>query len=126
MSEASGSTNNRLGMGQRRRATVRDSVGERPSPAPRSVARKRKQNRRIPGKSGRPEYVQASAHIREAVYDHVSTIIRGDPEVRDMLQRQCIDLNVEPGGGKPRYGYSELVEMLLVRWAEDEAEQPLP
>lgn len=126
MSETSGNTNNRLGMGQRRRTAVRDSVGERSSPAPRSGGRKRKQNRRIPGKSSRPGYTQASAHIREEVYDHVSTIIRGDPQVRDLLQRQCIDLGVEPGGGKPRYGYSELVEMLLVRWAEDEADKPTP
>ena len=126
MSEASEGTNNRLGMGQRRRATVRDATGERTSPAPRSSGRKKKQNRRIPGKSSRQGYTQASAHIREDVYDHVAAVIRSDAEIREMLQRRCIELGVEPGGGKPRYGYSELVEMLLVQWAEEEAEQPVP
>lgn len=117
---------------------IHSSQDERPRPVSRAGGpagpggpggpggRRKKQNRRIPGKSTRPGYTQASAHVREDLYDHVVTIIRGDSRVRDMLQRQCIELGVEPGGGKPRYGYSELVEMLLVRWAGEEEDQPAP
>lgn len=124
MSEASGNNmNKRLGLAKQRRESARDSVGETSSPAPKSVGRKSKQKRRIQGKSSRSGYTQASVQIREDVYDRVAGVIRSDPEVRDLLERECIELGVEPGGGKPRYGYSELVEMLLVWWLEEKVEE---
>ena len=101
--------------------------GSENTPSGGRTKKKRKpQNRKIPGKSQREEYTQSSTQIREDRYLHMLGLIRTDEDVREMIAQQCVRYRVEPGGGKPSYGYSELIEMLLVRWAQDEAEVPGP
>lgn len=88
--------------------------------------RRRPQRRKIPGKSQRREYTQSSTQMREDRYLHALALIRSDREVQELISQECRRYGVEPGGGKPSYGYSELMEMLLVRWAEDEVGVPGP
>lgn len=90
------------------------------------IARRKPQRRKIPGKSQRREYTQSSTQIREDRYLHILGLIRSDKEMQELIAQQCRQYDVEPGGGKPSYGYSELIEMLLIRWAEDEARVPGP
>lgn len=115
----------RMGMGAS--SAGRGGQGEARSSGSVGVGKRRKpQNRKIPGKSKREEYTQSSTQIREDRYLHILGLIRTDADVREMIAQECVRYRVEPGGGKPSYGYSELIEMLLIRWAQDEAEAPGP
>lgn len=110
----------RMGMG----ASGADRGGDNGSgstPAAGQAKKRKPQRRKIPGKSKREEYTQSSTQIREDRYLHILGLIRTDEDVREMIAQQCVRYRVEPGGGKPSYGYSELIEMLLVRWAAEEA-----
>lgn len=92
----------------------------------RKGARRGPQRRRIPGKSRRREYVQAVTQMREECYVHVMSTVKGRRDLQELIAAECRRYGVEPGGGKPSYGYSELVEMLVMRWLEDEAGSPVP
>lgn len=84
------------------------------------------QRRKIPGKAKRREYTQAVTQMREDRYTHALYVIKARKDVQEILARECRDFGVEPGGGKPSYGYSELVEMLVARWMEETAGIPGP
>lgn len=117
----------RMGMGASDAGRGGDKGSENvPSGVGQAKKKRKPQRRKIPGKSQREEYTQSSTQIREDRYLHILGFIRTDEDVREMIAQQCVRYRVEPGGGKPSYGYSELIEMLLVRWAQDEAGVPGP
>lgn len=80
------------------------------------IRRRGPQKRRRPGKGRNPKYAQAVSLMRADLYEQTLLLIRTDKLLQQWIAEQCEVQGVECGGGNPAYGYSELIEMLVVCW----------